>query len=123
MARIPNSLVTGPGDRRGPRAVEGRSLAEPGREPDEQRHLASRQGNRVAKSMSSGEFWAYLVCARDESADVQLGYLVRDKASWSRLTRFRLDFRDALLTAAYLSAFRGPAGILRIGTWNRYGRL
>jgi hypothetical protein len=73
--------------------------------------------------MSSGEFWAYLVCARDESADVQLGYLVRDKASWSRLTRFRLDFRDALLTAAYLSAFRGPAGILRIGTWNRYGRL
>lgn len=77
----------------------------------------------IGRAVTSGEVWAYVVCERDESGEMELGFLIKSDEGWIRLSRVRGAVRDGVITAAYLPAFRSPAESLRISDWTWYGKL
>jgi len=84
---------------------------------------ASESAEAIQQALAGGEFWAYLVSSRDDTAEVDLGYLLRADDQWQRLTRIRGAVRSGLVTSAHLPAFRSPAETLRVTDWTWYGKL
>ncbi|MDR7402035.1 MAG: AAA family ATPase [Armatimonadota bacterium] len=77
----------------------------------------------IRSASMEGEFWAYMVASRDESVEVDLGYLLRTNNQWQRLTRIRGAVRSGIMTAAHLPTFRSPTETLRVTDWSWYGKL
>lgn len=58
-----------------------------------------------------------------QRADRVFGLVFKEGQTWHAVPRFAGELRDALITTAYVPAFRDPESELRITQWNWYGKL